>query len=126
MEFWASWVILASAILHAAIAAGEITVFRQPAVFKRFGYTQEQADLLAPVVAAVGAHNFFLAIGLAFVSTPMAVIGPYLRTYALCWALFTALAASVSLRKWVPQIFQIVLAIAGLILTWLAAPPVPA
>ena len=66
MTFVADILVGVVAVIHAAIAAVELLFWRKPRVHGRLGYTQEQADRVAPIVANAGLYNGFLAAGLVW------------------------------------------------------------
>ena len=54
------------ALIHGSILVAEMFLWRRPIVHRRLGFTQDQADKVAPIVANAGLFNGFLAAGLVW------------------------------------------------------------
>jgi putative membrane protein len=69
MDKLAAGAVLVVAVLHVAIAGAEMFFWKNPVVYRRFdrfGFTQAEADRIAPIVANAGLYNAFIAAGLVW------------------------------------------------------------
>ena len=69
MDKLAAAAVLVVAVLHVAIAGAEMFFWKSPVVYRRFdrfGFTQAEADRIAPIVANAGLYNAFIAAGLVW------------------------------------------------------------
>jgi putative membrane protein len=61
--------VLTVALLHGVIAIVEMFFWKRPRVYtrlKQFGFTQDEANKVAPIVANAGLYNGFMAAGLVW------------------------------------------------------------
>jgi putative membrane protein len=106
------------AAIHAVILAVEIFLWRSPRVHGRLGFTQEQADKVAPIVANVGLYNGFLAIGLTWsLFAPSDFFS--LRAFFLICVIVAGAFGAVTI-KWTTLVLQSAPAAAALIGCWLS------
>ncbi len=104
------------ALIHAGILVVEMFLWRRPAVHTRLGFTKEQANQVAPIVANAGLFNGFLAAGLVWglVSPGDAVA---IETFFLSCVVVAGLFGAVTL-KWTTLVIQSVPAAAALVAVW--------
>ena len=108
------------ALTHAGILVVEMFLWRRPAIHQRLGFTQDQANQAAPIVANAGLFNGFLAAGLVWglagAADPLAV-----KTFFLGCIVLAGVFGAATL-KWTTLLLQSLPAAAALIAAWAARP----
>ena len=116
MALLADFLIGFVALIHTGILVTEMFLWRRPAIHRRLGYTQDQADKAAPIVANAGLFNGFLAAGLVWglagAADPLAV-----KTFFLCCIILAGLFGAATL-KWTTIVLQSLPAAAALLAVW--------
>lgn len=118
MELVANILVGLVAVLHGGILVLEIFLWRKPAVHTRLGFTQTEADRVAPIVANAGLYNGFPGAGLVWGLT-----GPgdtlAIRTFFLACVVVAGVFGAIPL-KWTTLVLQSLPAAAALVLSWVA------
>jgi putative membrane protein len=106
------------AVLHLAIAAGEIFAGRR-LLITRFGFSAPEAEKAAPIVANAGLYNGFVA-GLLFwaLDLPSEQGAPTIAV-TLGFVVLAGLFGALTLRKPLALLVQSVPAAAALVALWL-------
>jgi putative membrane protein len=124
MEKIAAAAVLVVAVLHVVIAVSEIFLWKNPAVygrFNRFGFTQAEADRIAPIVANAGLYNGFIAAGLVWGA--LAGSGGYLlRLFFLACVVVAGVYGAATLKR-STLVLQTLPAIIAAFLVWKAHQP---
>jgi putative membrane protein len=108
------------ALLHGAIAIVEMFFWTRPRVYTRleqFGFTQAEAEKVAPIVANAGLYNGFLAAGLAWSALTQ---NPQSALFFLSCVAVAGLYGAVTLKGTTLVLQTIPAALAGLAV-WSAA-----
>jgi len=102
--------------IHVLIMAVEIFAWKLPAVHGRLGFSQDDANRAAPIVANAGLYNGFLAAGLIW--SLVGAADPFaLKLYFLSCVIIAGAFGALTL-KWTTLVLQSLPATAAILLTW--------
>ena len=92
------------ALIHVAIAVTEMFFWKSPRVHTRLGFTADEANRVAPIVANAGLYNAFLAAGLIWGIA--AGLGNYqIQMFFLICVVIAGLFGAITL-KWTTLMIQ--------------------
>lgn len=108
--------VLIVALIHTGIALIEMLFWRRPPVHARLGFTQPEADKVAPIVANAGLYNLFIAGGLAWGAFAQSAAAE-IQTYFLACVTIAGIFGAATL-KWTTLVLQTLPGIVALAVIW--------
>ena len=105
-------------VIHVAIAVVEMFFWKVPTIYKRFGFTSDIANQVAPIVNNAGLYNAFIGTGLlwSLFSNQTSV-----QVFCLACVLIAGIYGAVTLKP-TTLLLQSLPATIALILIWLTHP----
>jgi putative membrane protein len=110
------------ALVHVGFSLAEIFLWKQPFVHQRLGFTQAEADKAAPIVANAGLYNGFVAAGLIW-GVLAGVAGDPIKVFFLVCVIIAGIFGTVTLKRWLPIVFQTLTGLIALIAVWRTSVP---
>lgn len=111
------------ALIQVAISGGEMLFWRKPKVYgrlERFGFSQAEADKIAPIIANAGLYNAFLAAGLVW--SILGAQNPYgVKVFFLACVAVAGVYGAATLRPTTVLVQTLPALLAGL-LVWRVGP----